>query len=674
MISFTNHLAESLDSAQEFTITDDTVMPSEVYATFNVDDSVYGVSIVKSSSTKIYIVDVYQIVNNKPRRWKFGSKSHLRPVISTALKVVEAIIPWIKTQMDGIVLTVSSTYASERFNKMASKVMTKLYIKSLRPVPVFKDPLIVKKYDYYNYLFFVRKQVDPATLFSSKKFNQYKFDVEGEVPIELAADIKPVKKAKAKVSTTASSKYNTFGGFSVKLDKFDPEFFQTIENVKAVSNKDVEEKDKEAAKVEVAMSIDELASKMAKTMNPSDVFEVLLPKLFDSVRNKGFQPSLLHWSSVKYQMVNMSKFSQLKYFLLGVGYMDDTWNITTQGKEGLTAVLENLHLKSKLSAYKKTKLHKQVKVLHDAYVKSQPKKASKQYGVSSVQESNIDLKGLAAPMKGAGLIRWDGNMYTESGETPISKKNYLKTTLGYHSAIDLLPAGDYQAVKSYTGGSSGKNNYSLRKFAEELFGDNNPIVLKELAAKIKSITSIAAIYRSIRKMEPLKEPMWVYRGAKLSDYLKSEIVVGKDYVDPGFMSTSIKSHNTFGMANLRLAIYLPAGSQVLPVLDHSNHSNEMEIILPPMSSMKVVEVTSVTTYGESDVHASCIYMGSAYESMRAQQNKILKEEADWRRVIMEQKEPYSADEKFASKHDPKVSDAIAKLIKSGKLKLDTHKK
>lgn len=67
--------------------------------------------------------------------------------------------------------------------------------------------------------------------------------------------------------------------------------------------------------------------------------------------------------------------------------------------------------------------------------------------------------------------------------------------------------------------------------------------------------------------------------------------LGKIYVDPAPLSTSLSSSVWSGDNNLLITV--PAGTKVLPVLDKSNHSSEHEIILSPGTMIypyKVVEV------------------------------------------------------------------------------------
>jgi len=171
--------------------------------------------------------------------------------------------------------------------------------------------------------------------------------------------------------------------------------------------------------------------------------------------------------------------------------------------------------------------------------------------------------------------------------------------------------------------------------------------------------------------------LWVYRNTYLPD--KSVIIPGYQYVDPAFLSTSLRDDLSFGGDQMR--IYLPKGSKVIPILNHSKHSGEQEILLPPCSVVKVVEVVKDSSSGKMGIQG--VFMGSAFKSITSELKKKLKlsEEYNSMRDILEilamneEKEPpYDPAGKFSDIHDQELDELISNAIAKGKLEVDPPKK
>ncbi len=234
---------------------------------------------------------------------------------------------------------------------------------------------------------------------------------------------------------------------------------------------------------------------------------------------------------------------------------------------------------------------------------------------------------------------------------------------------------------SYSGPKSSSYNNPLREIGNKfLEGGLTDEDIALYAKAFNSKASIRGLAKAFDLIDPLPEPLWVYRGAATKTPFADHVKVGSDYIDPGFMSTSIKSGNTFGMTNLRLAIYLPAGSRVLPILNHSQHSSEMEVLLPPMSVCRIIKTTFDNRAYERNCHATVMFMGSAWKSLVSESKKAATVKEMMQRSVRgyemtEATKKYDRDAKFGgSKFDGKNAAKLTKLIKSGKVKLDTTKK
>ena len=100
--------------------------------------------------------------------------------------------------------------------------------------------------------------------------------------------------------------------------------------------------------------------------------------------------------------------------------------------------------------------------------------------------------------------------------------------------------------------------------------------------------------------------------------------------------------------------------------------------------MKVIKAShKAGSYGSVTTHATVMYMGSAYKDIKAQAKedvkaaKSIKEmmrQSVRKEIMTEGKKPIKTDDKWGGKIDPNISKNMSKLVKSGKVKLDTKKK
>ena len=188
--------------------------------------------------------------------------------------------------------------------------------------------------------------------------------------------------------------------------------------------------------------------------------------------------------------------------------------------------------------------------------------------------------------------------------------------------------------------------------------------------------------RIFEKLKPLPESMYVYRSTMVPYEMRKAIVPGYEYVDPAFTSASLRTDVTIGGKD-RMRIFLPKGSKIIPILEHSQHGPEQEIILPPTSIIKVVEaeVRKGDDFNEERIFFQGVYTGFAYKSIVEKLKKGLTEAVESRRILLslqrmismseEKKEDcYDPEGKFGGTYDWNLATLITKAIEDGDIEID----
>lgn len=720
MLNFDNYLIESLNTPVDYYMTDDTVLPKRVYGAYSYDGEEYGISLEETQFDKIYEMKVYRLKNGKARYWKFNNPAHMRVALSTSLKFVEATVPFLKTKMDGVIIKLPKGKAAERVQKLGQAMIKRLYIQSFRSVPITIDPNVeVGKSIVQQYIFFARKLVNPKNTFNAKHFKQYVFDFEGSIPEAMAKEAAPKKRSPVKYSTEPSKKYS-FGKLGVSVSNFsDPDTVKNIDDGSAKievdkskeieenkANLDVVKTKRENLKTSIATNsnmqsfLAHVFGKFPETSKLStkeDWEKFFIGAKDDYGSSVSYDPYYIRVAITKFFEKYLSEYqdeySEIKDGLIIAGVVNkwselrsDFHNIAKfiSGKlmspDGYKGFGKPLNIeKFKKDSLEYTELDAEYNVLKNSILDSNV----------THEQSSINPAELPYDLPGSGKLILDsrGKYNEDKSESVSVKENTILQTWGiknsWHEDLNDL---ERSAVKTYTGSSYSSYNKPIRRVAELLLesDDPDPKTLELRAKAVLDWKKNAPMIKAFDKIKPIQGPLWVYRGGWTGGKLKDYLEVGSDYVETAFTSTSIRSTNTFGEENLRLAIYLPAGSKVLPVLDYemSIHDNEKEVILPPMSVFRVIERTVVETYGEPNYNVVCVYKGSGYSDFFADLKKIAKGDIKTttfaEQIVMEEKEKelkYNQKDKFGGKiTDPKISKKVAQLIKSGKWRLDSQKK
>jgi hypothetical protein len=664
MRSFQDHLdttilSESIDSPLEFYMTDDTIMPKQIYASVSVNGSDYGMSLVESTYDKVYVLELYRIVNVKRRTWSFKTPSDIRPVLSTLLKFVEASYPFIKNRMSGIIIDIPGKTGSEKYEKLLSRILRKTYIQTFRVVPVKKTTDKAQ-----NYIFVVKKSVTPESIFKTATFSKH-FDFD---PKELSLPeivtsenlekmVVPYRTQKVNVTLTPSKRYefkkleiaNTIDSDDIKLIDDVAEkakksggsanVIDLLKPTEVVGEK-VEEKPvmKVSLKYNIGDSISEdnfpialliarynswLFSQRIKNLNESEKkteneplvkeLKSVMKSLFLYYLNTKMRPFIVETGLVNEKgLVKLNSKTKQTWEVI----LNDVWKIMNSDQfQNVSDEFEQVYkgIRQKTNAgyqqaqepvlqYAKTlELPVQLQSTNPAFQKDNDSKWSDgDLGFElSYSEDNINAKLDA--IKTPKYESWSDSMRNLRLEF---KNDY---SLYSNSETDGNPdVRGFIAMESYTSNGYTVMNPNLRKSIS---------IKKDQEYKIGNQTKTLIDFY-LKYGFALEDDVWVYRNASVPGQEKYE--PGDTFIDPAFLSTSIYSKVSFNSKDdsTRLKIFVPKGTKCLPVLEFSNVKDEHEIILPPFSRIKLTEVYKVKRpyTGSIKPYLVGVYTGNGLES------------------------------------------------------------
>lgn len=306
-------LYESLNTAVDFYMTDDTVMPKRIYAAFELDGTNYGLSIEETNFAKVYELRFYRIVNSKARRWSFFKASHIRPCLSTVLKFGEAVIPFLKDKMDGIIIAIPGKIESEKYNRFLEMIVKKSYVSTFKAIPIKSDNT---KEQSYNHIFIARKAKNPATIFSSKSFSKYTWvGPKNYMPEPAAEDIKPKKPVEKKVFSTTPSPKWSFKSFEISdsPDSILPlESGELINLPKKVKVIDPEHSELDSTEALKAVKSTPVEVNVPKPITKADLGHTIYPKNLS-----GFIVDEIEFSSLVTSLIKYG-FDESKFDIIGI--------------------------------------------------------------------------------------------------------------------------------------------------------------------------------------------------------------------------------------------------------------------------------------------------------------------------------------------------------------------
>lgn len=645
-------LNESLNTPHQYFLTDDTDA-KDTYARFQIDGQEYMASLVESKVPGVFEITMGRVKKNKPRYWAFHSPNHILPAFSTLLHFLESTIAFRGALIQGAYLRVRGKRdVAKRMERFTKRILDRTFVKTFQYVDVEQPPEDkITEYSFWFSVMIIKKGLSPASVFNKAHFKKYNFEYAGKqdkIPAEAIETLQTKKVSKKKLTDEPSKKYS-FKGLDLDLTIDTETFENVIQSVKPA--------DKDEAKSGIDYS-------NMKEHEKAAIFAYLMPSLSGSLLKHGYDESKLNWKDMEYVLKN--KDSETKKVLEKIGISaPSNWSELNDETKNLIKSYSKT-----ISDYSKGKLE----------TKKSDEYANAKYGhvdtwktnaeSKTVLKSNIDPKSLKVDIPGYGEPVTNGYNWGEIGENLNKKQTYIADTLGYHDKVKNVK--NFKIVQAYTGSKYEDYNYAIRGLASKFFKGEN-LTKYDIQTVIKSTGSISKMTNAFEYIDPLPEPMWVYRGGFVQE--DDEIFPGSDYVEPAFMSASIMAGINFGNS-LRLRIYLPKGSKVIPVLRNSNHPSEKEVILPPMSVIKIIEVDKQ----DFRYFATGIFVGSAFKDFKAKLKDLpLNEGYDinlarhnvTKRLLemkkdKNEKDEYDPEEKFSSVYDPKLSKAIADMLRKKK--------
>jgi hypothetical protein len=573
--------------------------------------------------------------------------------------------------------------------RLISKILKKSANQTFTVFPVTQvgEKQLTKKRNH-GYTFIGKKSASPESIFKSKEFKEFGFDPSKSIPDE-ALDILKPKAALKKSQTLSPSKKYTFGQYDLDV----PSDTETLDRLAVTKVSGEVEK-----YIEKQSNVDkELSELSKKVFEPEDMSSVgafanilkttpEFSKMANALRVDGFDVKKVNFDNLQYvynQMSDLNKqivdtmaaFGSLSANLGNIkGAVGQIWIDILKYMAEPSGVSDEKHMIAIIS-YRNAK---------KKAAKKDATEVSKTNEVKKKPKLDIDMTEFKSTMPGTGTseVKIEGTFFVESSEYDIGTiRQHLQSQdgLDYYNEIENLPKSVYKNVVHYSGPGYSSFNNPLRKIVSKLFR-KEPLTKAEIDELTSGTKRIAKMARIFEKLKPLPESMYVYRSTQVPYEMREAIVPGYEYVDPAFTSASLRTDVTIGGKD-RMRIFLPKGSKIIPILEHSQHDPEQEIILPPTSIIKVVEAEERKVDGSSRIFLQGVYTGFAYKSIVEKLKKGLTEAVESRRILLslqrmismseEKKEDgYDPEGKFGGTYDWNLAALVTKAIKDGDIEVD----
>ena len=689
-------LAEALNNPKEYYMTDDTVLPGKMYGATTINGGTYIIRLVEQNGEGIYTLDVGKVkkVGGKAGWWKFHNPSDILPVIATTLDFAKKAITTVGPKLTGIAIRLHGQIGKRKVaERIAIKALKKssMNIFTVFQVTQVGEKQFTKKYNH-GYVFIGKKALSPEAIFKAKEFKEFGFDPSKKdntgALLKSLDSMKPKKPVK-QTHTVAPSKKYTFGQYDLDV----PSDTETLDRLAAakVSGEVAKHIEKQ---VEVEKKIDS-----SGVFDPEDMSSVgalanalrttpEFAKMANALRVNGFDVKKVNFDNLQYVYSQMSTFNkQLVDTMAAGGSLPDANLGNIKGATGQIWIEilkymampvdanDEKHMMA-IIAYRNAK--------KEAAFDSIKTAVSKPSKVKNKPKLDIDMTEFKSTMPGTGTseVKIEGAFFVESSDYDIGViRSYLQSHNGldYYSAIENLPKSVYKNVVHYSGPAYDSFNNPLRSIIGKLFR-KEPLTKAEIDELTSGTKKIAKMARIFENLKPLPESLYVYRSTQVPYEMREAIVPGYEYVDPAFTSASLRTDVTIGGKD-RMRIFLPKGSKVIPILEHSQHDPEQEIILPPTSIIKVVEAEERNVDGASRIFFQGVYTGFAYKSIVEKLKKGLTEAVESRRILLslqrmismseEKKEDgYDPEGKFGGTYDWNLAALVTKAIKDGDIEVD----
>lgn len=682
MLSFRNYcLNEALTSPVPYYLTDDTVVPQKLYASFMIDDGRYIIAMVQSKVPGVYYMEVGRTgkEGGKVTWWKFHSPKHIIPALSTVVSFSESALELIgKGVFKGVAVKLRKAAANksiDRAVKIANRIINTKFKSKLNMLPVSQEEGGNKYGD--KFIFIARKGQTAANLFSGDKhFAGYDFGKKQPVKAQdIEKAVKPKKVMKPVAVVKPSTKYS-FAQYDVDVPaSLDQEMLDKLISMKPAGTGEKKAENKKQVPplnimYDTALSDGNVATFRAAAVSLIKPFSSMVK----SLAKNGFDESKLEWKNLFARTKQVS--DEERKLLINIGLYLETAASKIRWIGALEEISKNEPASKSSAYYKKSKQNiAQLLKQQDDKTKSDDTKLVS----DEIKPTDFVSTIPGSSNQEADPTKNDWSAVWGLKENASNIARHLYYDMGY---VDELPKlGGFSKMKSYTGNTFNSYNNPLRNIIGDLLKGKN-VSDSDIEKIAKGNNKFVSLFKMFKDVKPLEKSLWVYRGTYIPESEKEKIVPGYQYVDPAFMSTSTSQNINFG--NDKLRIFLPKGSKVLPALYASKHDTEKEVILPPASVIKVIEV--IRPVNQNKIFIQGVFTGSAFESILADMKKRLTKKEYYDNIDLltiterlleemkkDQEKEYNPEDKYASDFDVELSDIITDKIEKGEYKVDRPK-
>lgn len=675
MKTFKSYLEEALTSPAPYYLTVDTEMPRKIYGAFDIGGGKYSIAMIESSIPGVFYVEMGRTSESggKVQYWKFHSPKDIIPALSTLINFSDATVKLMgKQKFKGAAIKIRKSVANKSLDRainIANRIVRTKFKDTLKMLPVSQEGSETKYGS--KFIFIAGRNQDYKKIFSGdKNFDNYDFSSDMTLDVQGAEKIKPKQPLKKTVSIKPSSKY-TFAGLDVDIpSSLDSETVEKLSNVKiqdAESSETKQMKDSDSYKKDL---------NFIKKIIPVEKSVVSLPGLksmIDKIYQYGFDKNKLNWNDLKYIVSNLS--APEKDVLSAYGLIDIDSPTVKSDWMTIMKKIPQTYQSPEVKSFIKNNPNGN-KAAAEPYEPGSSNKATKK--VSNVKPTEF-ISTIPGASNEPVSVSETGQVW-KTKEDVTKKTNHVFYDMGYVNELPKIT--NFKTMVSYTGSKYSSFNNPLRNTVSKLL-KGEKLSKSEMAEIIAGQSKFQKLAKMFEKVKPLPEAIWVYRGTHIPSSVKDKIEPGYQYVDPGFLSTSLNPSISFGYDKMR--IFLPKGSKVLPALGHSNHSAEKEVILPPSSVIKVIETE--TPEDSNKLFVQGVFMGSAFKSITdalkkqltiAEENISILQAIQLVRMIEqmqkeEDTEEYNPEDKYGGEYDFDLADIINQKIKNGEYKIEGPK-
>jgi hypothetical protein len=675
-ITFQELLGESLKTPLQFQYTQDTRIPSAFYSVATTSaGNEYGFSLEETKFKGVYEASAYRVSGNKKFLWKFHGAQDIRQVVSTLIYFVTSTQSMIqeKGRTKGLIIKLPlNLQNSQKYIGLLRRILRQSPMHTQYKVVEFKNKPAPhnRKYDpfYGSLLFLVRKEVSPDLLFTSKSFQRaYEFLVDEGL------DAKQAQEVALGQSTTKLVSKKTVSRIRMSSDEFALKATQekqkkteelvakglvpTLE-IDSVSSVESDILGKDMKTIEDNVAGMEIVQNVTNNMDVSAGFDEIKKKeeqelerqiLFKSLANADAELAIGMVLAREFWPEKYGKMSSEELIEIAADGFDVGESMTIR-----TALKSSITVKKQVEEFSANLLSNPtyMKNLEDKHPKPEIEDDSKtKYKATRIKlpfKITTDFDAEDNPnnvnFEDTGYL----NMRSESQWEEPYVDQYIKggkyeTMVRDEDAnrniLDKVNPRYRQSLRAYTGASYRQINGMVRNFiagqytlADAIDDSKFSILNGSYPENIRRTYDAMGAFDHINKT---KKSMWVYRKVNSKGQMPV-YEAGQRYIDPGFLSTSIDASVWDG--NVRMKIFVPEGSTIYPAITSgaSSNSGEKEVIFPPGTILKIIEVhvsdeakeNLETGYNASDEDTShytnetdyiyyvAIYMGSVYKGIR----------------------------------------------------------